>query len=112
MNSKVQANRVTGKYHPAYVLPGSRVPRAAADQALRLPTSPAHADAALEFGLLDAVVDDGQAILLRDKSTDRSIRGRLYPRHNLVCDLLLQDKGALCPTGFLLVNLECEIALS
>lgn len=94
------------------MLPGSRVPCTAADQAIRLPTSPAHADAALEFGLLDAVVDDGQSLLLRDKSTDRSIRGRIHPGNYLVRDLLLQDKGALCPTGFLLVNLECMLALS
>lgn len=93
------------------MLPGSRISRTAAHQALWLPTSLAHADAALEFGLLDTVVDDRQAILLRDKSTDRSIRGRIYPRHNLVRDLLLQDEGALCPTGFLLVDVERMFAL-
>lgn len=93
------------------MLPGSRISRTAADQAFRLPTSLAHADAPLEFGLLDAVVDDGQAVLLRDKSAHRSIRGRVYPRHNPVRDLLLQDEGALCTTSFLLVDVERMFAL-
>ncbi|RDW72751.1 uncharacterized protein DSM5745_07923 [Aspergillus mulundensis] len=69
-------------------------------------TGATHPDAALEFGLLDSVLDDEPSILLRDQSANWGLRGRLHSRHNLVRDILLQDKGALHPTVLFLVHFE------